>query len=175
VHITVTALYRMRKPVIASVQGSVAGVGVSLILASDLAIAADNSIFTLAYCHIGTSPDGGSTYALPRTVGIKRAFEIALLGDRFDATTAHEAGLINRVVPAAALEKEISKLARRLSLGPTHAYGNTKELLNLSFHKTLEEQLAAEARNFADCATTLDFAEGVTAFNEKRIPQFTGK
>jgi len=174
-HVTVTALRQMRKPVIASVQGAVAGFGVSLILASDLAIAADNSIFTLAYCHIGTSPDAGSTYALPRTVGMKRAFEIALLGDRFDAGAAHEAGLINRIVPAAALEKETSKLARRLSLGPTHAYGNTKELLNLSFHNTLEEQLAAEARNFAYCATTLDFAEGVSAFNEKRIPQFTGK
>jgi 2-(1,2-epoxy-1,2-dihydrophenyl)acetyl-CoA isomerase len=175
VHATVTALRQMRKPVIASIQGAAAGFGVSLILASDLAIAADNAVFTLAYCHIGTSPDGGSTYALPRTAGMKRAFEIALLGDRFDAVAAREAGLINRVVPAATLEQETSELARRLSLGPTHAYGNTKELLNLSFGNTLEEQLAAEARNFADCATTLDFAEGVTAFTEKRRPQFTGK
>jgi 2-(1,2-epoxy-1,2-dihydrophenyl)acetyl-CoA isomerase len=175
VHVIVTALRRMRKPVIASVQGAVAGFGVSVVLASDMAIAADNSMFTLAYCHIGTSPDGGSTYALPRTVGMKRAFEIALLGDRFDAAAAREAGLINRVVPAASLEKETAKLAMRLALGPTHAYGNTKELLNLSFHNTLEAQLAAEARNFADCATTRDFVEGVTAFTEKRMPQFTGK
>jgi len=175
VHVIVTALRRMRKPVIASVQGAVAGFGVSVVLASDMAIAADNSMFTLAYCHIGTSPDGGSTYALPRTVGMKRAFEIALLGDRLDAAAAREAGLINRVVPAASLEKETAKLAMRLALGPTHAYGNTKELLNLSFHNTLEAQLAAEARNFADCATTRDFVEGVTAFTEKRMPQFTGK
>ena len=175
VHVIVTALRRMRKPVIASVRGAVAGFGVSLVLACDMAVAADNALFTLAYCHIGTSPDGGSTYALPRTVGMKRAFEIALLGDRFDAAAAREAGLVNRVVPAAALEKETAKLAVRLALGPTHAYGNTKELLNLSFHNTLEAQLAAEARNFADCATTRDFAEGVTAFAEKRLPQFTGK
>jgi 2-(1,2-epoxy-1,2-dihydrophenyl)acetyl-CoA isomerase len=175
VHVIVTTLRRMRKPVVASTQGAVAGFGVSLVLACDMAIAADNAMFTLAYCHIGTSPDGGSTYALPRTVGTKRAFEIALLGDRFDAAAAREAGLVNRIVPAAALEKETAKLAMRLSVGPTHAYGNTKELLNQSFHNTLEAQLAAEARNFADCATTRDFAEGVTAFAEKRMPQFTGK
>jgi 2-(1,2-epoxy-1,2-dihydrophenyl)acetyl-CoA isomerase len=175
VHVIVTTLRRMRKPVVGSLHGAVAGFGVSLVLACDMAIAADTAMFTLAYCHIGTSPDGGSTYALPRTVGMKRAFEIALLGDRFDAAAAREAGLVNRVVPAAALEKETAKLAMRLSVGPTHAYGNTKELLNQSFHNTLEAQLAAEARNFADCATTGDFAEGVTAFTEKRMPQFTGK
>jgi 2-(1,2-epoxy-1,2-dihydrophenyl)acetyl-CoA isomerase len=175
VHVIVTALRRTRKPVIASVQGAVAGFGVSLVLACDMAVAADTAMFTLAYCHIGTSPDGGSTYALPRAVGLKRAFEIALLGDRFDARAAREAGLVNRVVPAAALATETAKLAARLAAGPTHAYGNTTELLNLSFHNTLEAQLAAEARNFADCATTGDFAEGVAAFAEKRRPRFTGK
>jgi 2-(1,2-epoxy-1,2-dihydrophenyl)acetyl-CoA isomerase len=75
----------MPKPVIASVKGAVAGFGVSLMSACDLVIAADNSFFTLAYCHIGTSPDGGATYALPRLAGVKLAMEIALLGDRFDA------------------------------------------------------------------------------------------
>lgn len=174
-HITVTNIRRMRKPVIASVRGSVAGFGLSLMLACDLAVAADDSVFTLAYSQIGISPDGGSTFALPRTVGLKRAFEIALLSDRFDAEAAREAGLVNRVVPVASLDGETSALARRLAHGPVHAYGNTKELLNASLDHTLEEQLAAEATSFGECAAREDFAEGLAAFIEKRAPVFTGK
>ena len=146
VHPIVMHMRQMPKPVIASVAGAVAGFGVSLMLACDLVVAADDSYFTLAYCHIGTSPDGGSTFALPRTVGSKRAFEIALLGDRFGPDVAKDLGLINSVAPAAELEAQTAKLAGRLAQGPTHAYANTKALLNASLHNSLEDQLDAEAK-----------------------------
>lgn len=175
VHAVIQTMRGMPKPIIAAVQGACAGFGVSLMSACDLVLAADSAIFTLAYCHIGVSPDGGSTYALPRAVGLKRAFEIALLGDRFGAEEARAAGLINRVVPAAELEAATMKLAARLARGPTHVYGNTKALLNASLNTGLKEQLAAEATSFADCAARHDFHEGITAFVEKRSPSFTGE
>ena len=100
-HPVMYLMRRLRKPIIASVQGAAAGAGMSLMMACDLVIAAEGAFFTLAYIHIGTSPDGGSTYFLPRTVGMKKAMEIALLGERFDARTAQQWGLVNFVVPAA--------------------------------------------------------------------------
>ena len=175
VHDFIADFREMPQPVIGSVRGAAAGAGVSLMLACDMVLAADDAFFTLAYCHLGTAPDGGSTYALPRTVGLKRAFEIALLGDRFDAEAALDAGMINRVVPGAQLDEETDKLAARLAQGPAIAYAKTKALLNASFHRTLAEQLKAEVKAFTDCTVTEDFAEGVTAFTEKRPAHFTGK
>ncbi len=166
---------RIRKPIVASVQGAAAGAGMSFMMCCDLVIAADTSFFTLAYINIGTSPDGGSTFFLPRNVGMKKAMEIALLGDRFDAKTAQQWGLVNYVVPVAELATETKKLAERLASGPSHAIGNTKLLLNSSLGNTLESQLQAEGVSFADCAATGDWAEGVTAFGEKRKPQFKGR
>ncbi|MBL8486573.1 MAG: enoyl-CoA hydratase/isomerase family protein, partial [Rhodocyclaceae bacterium] len=143
VHASVIRLRRMPKPVVASVRGAVAGFGLSLMNACDLAVAADNAYFTLAYCHIGTTPDGSGTYGLPRLVGLKQAMEIALLGDRFDAARALSLGLVNGVVAAADLEAETLALARRLAKGPTLAYGRTKRLVNESLNRTLTEQLLA--------------------------------
>ncbi len=174
-HPMIFALRRLRKPVIGSVQGGCAGAGLSFLLACDMAVAADNAFFTLAYIHIGTSPDASGTFFLPRTVGMKKAMEIAMLGDRFDAATAESLGIVNRVVPADNLAVETRALADRLAAGPAHAIGNTKELLNASLGNSLEAHLAREAESFADCSTTEDWAEGVTAFAEKRKPQFKGR
>ncbi len=175
VHPTILALRDMRKPVIAGVHGAVAGFGVSLMLACDLVVAAEDAVFTLAYSLIGASPDGSSTHMLPRMVGLKRAFEIALLADRFGAVEAREWGLVNRVVPAAGLDDAIAELAARLAAGPTHAYGNTKALLNATYDRPLQAQLDAEAASFADCAVSEDFAEGIAAFLDKRAARFKGR
>jgi 2-(1,2-epoxy-1,2-dihydrophenyl)acetyl-CoA isomerase len=124
--------------------------------------------------NIGTSPDGGSTFALPRLVGTRRAMELALLGDRFGAADALRLGLVNRVVPAARVQGEATALAARLAAGPGLAIARTKRLVNASFDNSLETQLQAEAEAFAASAVTEDFAEGVRAFLAKRPPQFRG-
>ena len=168
------AMRRMPKPVISSVRGAAAGAGMSFALASDLVISSEDAFYILAHCHIGTTPDGAATFYLPRTVGIKTAMEITLLGGRVDAQTAKEWGLINFLVPADSIEAETDKLARRLAKGPTHVYGKAKALVYRSMESEFESQLQAEAESFADCASRADFREGVTAFVEKRKAVFTG-
>jgi 2-(1,2-epoxy-1,2-dihydrophenyl)acetyl-CoA isomerase len=174
VHPTIIRLRRLPVPVIASVHGPVAGIGMSFLMAADLAIASEDAVFTLAYIHLGTSPDGGSSFFLPRTVGMKRAMEVALLGERFDAKTAREWGLVNWVVSATDLPERTAALARRLASGPARAYASTKRLLARSIGSSLEEQLQAEAEGFSTCASSEDFVEGVNAFIAKRPARFQG-
>src|SRR5882724_10494763 len=174
-HPLLIRLRHMPKPVIAAVQGAAAGFGLSLVLAADLALAAEDTIFTSGYIHLGTSPDGGMTAMLSRVVGLKRAAELMLLGDRFDAGRALELGLVNRVVPTDALAAEAAALVARLAAGPTHAYGRTKALLQATLGDAFDAQLRRETENFAACAATADFAEGVRAFLDKRRPVFTGE
>lgn len=174
-HTFVYRIQRMEKPVIAKIRGAVAGFGLSLAISCDLAIAADDSFYTLAYVNIGTSPDGMSTWFLPRVVGLKNAMEIAMLGDRFGADVAKQYGLLNRVVPAGDLDAEVDKLAKRLANGPTAVFGRIKRLLYASSTNSPQDQSWLEAQCFAESATSHDFAEGVTAFVEKRAPKFNGK
>lgn len=143
-------------------------------MACDLAIASEDAYFTLAYCLIGTSPDGGGTFHLPRIVGLRKAMELALLGNRFDAAQAKDLGILNWVVPGDQLEAETTKLAGRLAKGPTQALGRTKTLLSRSLGNSLEQQLGLEAENFAACAASEDFAEGIGAFVNKRKAAFKG-
>jgi 2-(1,2-epoxy-1,2-dihydrophenyl)acetyl-CoA isomerase len=174
VHKIIISIRYMPKPVVASIRGPAAGFGLSLAMACDLAIASDDAFFTLAYVNIGTSPDGGSTFALPRILGDKKAAEIAFLGDRFGAAAAKEFGIVNWVVAGTDLETETSKLAKRLAEAPTTAIGRTKALLQQSLNTTLENQLQAEAESFSSCAVEPDFNEGISAFIAKRKPKFKG-
>jgi 2-(1,2-epoxy-1,2-dihydrophenyl)acetyl-CoA isomerase len=171
-HAAIEHLQRMPHPVIAAVHGAVAGFGLSLMCACDLAIAADDSYFASAYRQIALTPDGGGTWSLPRIVGLRKALEIVLLGERFDANEARRLGLVNTVVPATELDDRANAMARSIADGPITALRNAKRLLRESPSHSLSEQLAAEARSFADCAGLPDFAEGITAFLEKRPPRF---
>jgi 2-(1,2-epoxy-1,2-dihydrophenyl)acetyl-CoA isomerase len=174
-HHAILALRLAPKPVLASVHGAVAGAGLSLMVAADLAIAAEDTKFTMAYTRIGTSPDGGATWALPRLVGYHKALELMLLSDTFDAQTALRLGLVNWVVGAERLAAETAAIARKLAQGATIAFGEIKRLVYQGQDQTLAAQLEAEVLAFARCAGTRDFAEGVTAFVEKRKPLFNGE
>lgn len=174
-HYGVLALRRMDKPVIASVHGAVAGAGLSLLAACDLAIAAADTQFTMAYSRIATSPDGGGTFFLARTLGMKKAMELALLSDPVDAAGALALGLVNWVVPPAELAGRTAALAARLARGPTVAYARTRQLLDRALSSSLEEQLEAEVQSFVHCTRTADMREGVAAFVQKRAPRFEGR
>jgi 2-(1,2-epoxy-1,2-dihydrophenyl)acetyl-CoA isomerase len=174
-HEGVIALREAPFPVIAQIQGAVAGAGMSVAMACDFAICSDAATFNSAYTKIGLSPDGGSTFFLPRVVGMKRAAEIIMLADTLDANAAAAMGLVNRVVAADALEATVRELANRLANGATHAYAQAKRLLNQSFETPMRAHMDDEIARFALCSQTQDFKEGVTAFVEKRKAHFIGK
>ena len=169
---TVEGLQALAQPVIASVRGACAGFGLALMAGCDLALCADDARFTTAYAAIALSGDGGASYFLPRIVGRRKAAELLLLAERFDATEALRLGLVNRVVTGAELDAEVGKLAARLKAGPLEAYGEIKRLLAESADNRLEAHLLSEAEAFARCASKADFTEGVTAFLSKRKPVF---
>ncbi|MCC6610961.1 MAG: enoyl-CoA hydratase/isomerase family protein [Burkholderiales bacterium] len=174
-HAAIIAMRRMPKPVIASVDGAAAGAGLSFALATDLAILSDRAYLVTGYLLLGTTPDCGLTFSLPRALGARKAAELLMLSERIDAASALALGLANRVVPAAQLEAETLRLARRLAEGPTHAFGRLKQLLRESARNGLDAQLAAEIEAFGACAATADFKEGIRAFVEKRAPRFDGR
>ncbi|HEX6138389.1 MAG TPA: enoyl-CoA hydratase-related protein [Casimicrobiaceae bacterium] len=166
-------LHRMPHVVIGALHGAVAGFGLSLAAACDLVVAAENAYFTSAYRQIGLTPDGGGTWSLPRAVGLRKALEIYLLSERFDAREALRIGLVSRVVPGGELDATVDQFARSIAAGPALALANVKRLLRDASERTLSEQLQAEAHSFVQCAATADFAEGIGAFLEKRRPRFS--
>ena len=171
-HGALEALAALDAPVISAVRGAAAGGGMSLAIAADIVLAAESARFTMAYTAIGFSPDGGSSWTLPRLVGPRRGAELMLLNERLDAVAARELGLVTRVVPDDALDAEAAALARRLADGPTRAHGAVKRLLRQSATHGFAEQMAEEARTIAALADGPDGREGVAAFLEKRSPRF---
>ncbi|KAB2834440.1 MAG: enoyl-CoA hydratase [Caedimonadaceae bacterium] len=175
IHHAIECMRRMNKPILASVHGAVAGFGVSLMLACDLVIASSTTYLSLAYTQLGLSPDGGSTFQLPRTIGLKKAAELLFLNERLMAPDLKDLGLVNWVVDQADLKNETHKIATKLASSATQALGRIKHLLIESSHNNLHTQLNEEKRSFIASAKTEDFKEGVESFLMKRKPQFIGE
>ncbi|WP_020655278.1 enoyl-CoA hydratase/isomerase family protein [Massilia niastensis] len=168
VHRAAALLAAMPKPVLASVHGAAAGAGMSLVLGADLAIAASGTRFSFAYSDIGTSCDGGMSWSLPRLVGLRKAMEIAMLGETFDAAEAQRLGLVNRVVDGADLAAETEALAQALARREPHALAHLKRLLRASSLQPLHAQLDAEHAAFLDCAVRPQFAAAIDDFYARR-------
>lgn len=165
---------QLPKPVVGSINGVAAGAGFSLALACDLRIAAQDARFFMAYSNIGATADGGSTYYLPKLVGIGRTMEIYTMSQPMDAERASQLGLVNWVVETGELETQTIQTAQRLASGPTVAYGRVKAMLDNSWSSGLVEQLDNETKAISEIAWTNDFHEGITAFVEKRTARFQG-
>jgi 2-(1,2-epoxy-1,2-dihydrophenyl)acetyl-CoA isomerase len=169
---------RMRalpKPIVCAVNGVAAGAGANIALACDLVIAARSATFVQAFARLGLVPDAGGTYFLPRLVGTARAMALALLAEPLSAERAEEWGLIWKAVDDARLAEEAQKLARTLANGPTRGYGLAKKAIYASPGNSLDAQLDLERDLQREAGFTEDYREGVTAFKEKRKPQFKGK
>lgn len=172
-HTAITRLSHMGKPLVTAVNGPAAGAGYSLAVLGDIALAARSAHFTLAYTALGLTPDGGSTWLLPRLVGLRRAQELALLNKRLSADEAATLGLITRAVDDAAFVAETDQVVKQLAASATPALGKVRNLLLSSFGSTLEAQMEAEARSIADASKTRYGREGVAAFVARRKPDFT--
>ena len=171
-HRCVLEIRRMAKPVVAAINGPAAGGGFSLALACDLRVMAESAFMQQAYTSNGLCIDGGGTFTLPRIVGLARALEIAFLDERIPSARALELGLVHRVVADGQVQGEARALAGRLARMPIGTLGRVKQLMNRSFEATLEAQLEDERHGIAESANAPEGREGLTAFVEKRAPDF---
>lgn len=171
-HRAVAAFARMKAPVIVAVNGVAAGGGFGLAMCGDLVLAAESASFTMAYTKVGLSPDGSSTYFLPRYIGLRRLQELLFTNRTLSAGEALDWSLVTRVVPNADLRAEALKLAGELAKGPANSHAAIKQLLLTSFQNGLETQMEIEGRKIAECAGQADGQEGIRAFDERRPPRF---
>ena len=171
-HVAMAQLVRGDAPVVAAVQGSAAGAGMGLVGASDFVVAGESAKFVMAYTGVGLTPDGASSWFLPRLVGLRRAIELTLTNRVLSAHEALEWGLITKVVPDDDVATTAAELAARLARGPAGALAGAKRLLHESLEGTLESHLAREAEEITAAAARPDAAEGIAAFLAKRPPTF---
>ena len=174
-HGAISRLSRMNAPLIVAVNGVAAGAGFSFVGFADIAIASTNATFVSAYSKIGLTPDGSSTYFLPRIIGTRRYTELILTNRVLSANEALDWGLINKVVDFKDLKNEANNLAKKLASGPTLAFGKLKNLVNNSFLDSLEGQMEYEARMISDSAKTKDGMNGIDAFVNKKQVSFRGE
>jgi 2-(1,2-epoxy-1,2-dihydrophenyl)acetyl-CoA isomerase len=174
-HQAIHRFARMRAPMLVAVNGNAGGGGMSLALAGDIVLAGESARFTMAYTRVGLTPDGSSTYTLPRLVGFRRAAELMLTNRTLSAREAEQIGLITRVVPDGELLQHADALVRELAQGATRAFGGVKRLLYSSATTSLAEQMELETEWIAEMARTRDAQEGIAAFLGKRIPKFGGE
>jgi 2-(1,2-epoxy-1,2-dihydrophenyl)acetyl-CoA isomerase len=171
----VLALHGLPMPVIAAVNGVAAGAGANIALACDIVIAAHSASFVQAFSKLGLLPDSGGTWTLPRLVGQARSLGLTLLGERLPAETAAAWGMIWQCVADAELGSTVDALARQLAAAPTRGLAWTKAAIRGGWQRTLAEQLDVERDAQRELGRSADYAEGVAAFIEKRVPRFTGR
>ncbi|WP_372750640.1 enoyl-CoA hydratase/isomerase family protein [Litorivivens sp.] len=171
-HAAISRLTRMNAPLIVAVNGAAAGAGFSLALIGDMVLAAESAKFTMAYTGIGASPDGSSSYFLPRLIGLRRTQELMLTNRRVTAAEAEDWGMVTRVVADSELMEEAEKLAAQLAAGPRLSHGVIKRLLASTFNESLETQMEVESQGIAAMMNTADGREGINAFKAKRKPEF---
>jgi 2-(1,2-epoxy-1,2-dihydrophenyl)acetyl-CoA isomerase len=171
----IRALWDLEKPIVAAVNGVAAGLGAHLAYACDLVLAADDARFIEVFVRRGIALDAGGGFLLPRHLGLHKAKELVFFGDDLSAQDAERLGLVNKVVPAAELEKTAREWAERLAQGPTFALGLSKRLLNRSLQADMDTLFAEEAFTQALVANSEDMREGIRSFMEKRPPKFTGR
>lgn len=170
----IKTIYNLEMPVICKVNGVAAGAGVGIALACDFVIANEKASFIQAFCKIGLVPDSGNSFFLPKLVGMARAKELCMLGDKLSAQTAQEYGLISRVYPLDEIDEEVEKLAKHFSTAPTYGLSLIKKALNESIENSLDEQLELEKNLQRAAGHSNDYKEGVAAFLGKRAPNFQG-
>lgn len=173
-HSAIASIWRMPKPIIAAVHGVATGIAFPLALACDLVFAAEGSRFGSAYLALGLSPDGGTTFLLPRILGLHMAKYIILNNQMIEATEAQRMGFVSKICRTEELMPEAEKMAYKLASGPSLAISKTKILLNNTFDQTMETQMEAERDAIAFNSGRTDFVEGMNAFLEKRAATFIG-